>query len=664
MAAGNSPAAVSGQSSGLSRSARNKRTALRQYEEAVRLREALETRPQSDRKEHQYWRIIEAYRAVYHTAPTSSKAHLSVLAVADLLAEAGRKFNDPKSLEDALGQYEFLRREYPGSSFRAEALFAIAEINKNDLDNSAAARTAFREFLKLYPRHNLAEQAGQQLAELEQTSRPRPEQPRKPEISTTAARPTQQVRVTGIRHWSTPDSTRVAIDLQDDIAFETGRIENPERIYFDLKNTRVASSLLGKAIEVQDPLLQKIRIAQFTPGEARVVLDVAVDADYTAFLLPNPSRLMVEIHPKSASGSARVDPASEKPAVIPAPEITAAASPVQSPKSAGPKAATFSNSGPSSAKPDVLKLDDSSPDAANPDTSRVENAKLEAPKLDASKPAAPASAKAAVKASAKSSVQSFPKVHQAGPTATGERSLVRALGLKIGRIVVDAGHGGHDTGTVSDNGLQEKDLVLDVSLRLGKLLESLGADVVYTRDDDTFVPLEMRTAIANQKEADLFISVHANSSPDPSARGVETYYLNFTSSEDALDVAARENAVSEKSIHELQDLVKKITLKDKIEESREFATQVQRSLQNGLFARTSIRDRGVRKAPFIVLIGANMPSILAEISFVSNPLDARRMKTAAYRQKIAESLYHGISRYVSGLSGINVVAKDTRAQTD
>ncbi len=148
-------------------------------------------------------------------------------------------------------------------------------------------------------------------------------------------------------------------------------------------------------------------------------------------------------------------------------------------------------------------------------------------------------------------------IREAKPTMDGDRSLIRALGLKIGRIVVDAGHGGHDTGTIGPNGLREKDLVLDVALRLGKLLDSrMGAEVVYTRDDDTFVPLETRTAIANQQEADLFISIHANSSPDPSARGVETYYLNFTSSRDALDVAARENAVSEKSIHELAGLGK------------------------------------------------------------------------------------------------------------
>src|SRR5262249_55111802 len=262
-----------------------------------------------------------------------------------------------------------------------------------------------------------------------------------------------------------------------------------------------------------------------------------------------------------------------------------------------------------------------------------------------------------VKETAKPSISA----RAAAPTARGDRSLIRALGLKIGKIVVDAGHGGHDTGTIGPNGLMEKDLVLDVALKLGKLLESrLGAEVVYTRDDDTFIPLETRTAIANKEQADLFISIHANSSSDASARGVETYYLNFTSSADALEVAARENAVSDQSIHELQDLVKKIALKEKIGESREFAADVQRSLYAGLSAKNpSLRNRGVKKAPFVVLIGANMPSILAEISFVSNPDDAKKLKTNDYRQRIADSLYKGVSKYVSSLSGVKVASKNT-----
>jgi N-acetylmuramoyl-L-alanine amidase len=239
------------------------------------------------------------------------------------------------------------------------------------------------------------------------------------------------------------------------------------------------------------------------------------------------------------------------------------------------------------------------------------------------------------------------------PTADGETSLMRALGLKIGRIVIDAGHGGHDSGTLGAGGIEEKDVVLDVALRLGKLLhDRLGAEIVYTRADDTFIPLETRTAIANKAQADLFISIHANSSTDESARGVEVYYLNFTSDPEAMKVASRENAVSTESVHELSDLVKKIALKDKIDESKELASDVDASLYAGLRkGNPEMRNRGVKKAPFVVLIGANMPSILAEISFVTNPDDAAKLETAAYRERVAESLYKGIARYAEGING-------------
>ena len=246
------------------------------------------------------------------------------------------------------------------------------------------------------------------------------------------------------------------------------------------------------------------------------------------------------------------------------------------------------------------------------------------------------------------------------PTADGQTSLVRALGLKIGRIVIDAGHGGHDSGTIGVDGLEEKDVVLDVALRLGKLLhQRLGAEVIYTRSDDTFVPLETRTAIANKAQADLFLSIHANSSSDASARGVETYYLNFTTDPRALMVAARENAVSDQSVHQLSDLVKKIALKDKIAESREFASDVESSLYSGLErGNDGLRNRGVKKAPFVVLIGANMPSILAEISFVTNQRDASQLRRPEYRERVAESLYRGVAKYEAGLSAEQPVAAE------
>jgi N-acetylmuramoyl-L-alanine amidase len=233
----------------------------------------------------------------------------------------------------------------------------------------------------------------------------------------------------------------------------------------------------------------------------------------------------------------------------------------------------------------------------------------------------------------------------------GSYSLARQLGLGARRIVIDAGHGGHDPGTTGRGGLQEKDLVLDVALRLDRLVrQELGADVVLTRSTDVFIPLEERTAIANSREADLFLSIHANASRNSRARGIETYFLNFAQDPHAEEVAARENAISAATLKDLQNLVKAITLNTKIDESRDFAAAVQESMVSGVRARHAVPDRGVHTAPFYVLIGASMPAVLAEIAFVSNPEDEKRLKSPEYRELLAQSLLRGVRSYLEALN--------------
>jgi N-acetylmuramoyl-L-alanine amidase len=233
----------------------------------------------------------------------------------------------------------------------------------------------------------------------------------------------------------------------------------------------------------------------------------------------------------------------------------------------------------------------------------------------------------------------------------GSYSLARQLGLGARRIVIDAGHGGHDPGTIGAGGLQEKDLVLDVALRLERLVRAeLGAEVVMTRSSDTFIPLEERTAIANSRGADLFLSVHANASRDRRARGIETYFLNFAQDPHAEAVAARENAISAATLKDLQGLVKAITLNSKIDESRDFAASVQEAMVENIREQHPVADRGVHTAPFYVLIGANMPSVLAEIAFVSNPEDEKRLKTPEYRDVIARALSRGVRAYLEALN--------------
>src|SRR3984957_13808801 len=696
---------------------------LTPWERAERGLETLEAIPEGARTRADYVRAMDGCRAVYHEAPGDVHAPDSVNAVAELLTEQGRGLHDAKSLKAAVGQYEFLRTQYPGSSLRVEALLAEAQIYENDLHDAGAAREKYSLLLKEYPRSAQAEEAKAGIVSLEQGKRNRrtaavealstgrPQEGEKsgdsaavgqpsssthgdrdasssfapmpttatetaaksgastpvdPELdASTASGPGEETRsaapvalhvarsstkrhglaqVTGIRHWSTPDYTRVAIDLGDDVTYEAARVPNPDRIYFDLHGTRLAQELVGKSFAVTDDgFLKKIRAAQFSNDMTRVVLDVNDVTEYSAFLLPNPYRLIIDIH-----GGGKAEPGAP---VVSVPMQRAAAAAPTVPNTTAVKAGSSFDVAALSAQPG--RVEATSQPTSQPISAVVKDASAEGGSAaNVATTSTPSAAKRTKKGRAVKDPDAGP-ARAAVPTADGETSLVRALGLKIGRIVIDAGHGGHDTGTIGVDGIQEKDVVLDVALRVGQMLhDRLGSEIIYTRSDDTFIPLETRTAIANKAQADLFLSIHANSSPDASARGVETYYLNFTSSPDALETVARENAVSDQSIHQLSDLVKKIALQEKIDESREFASDVEASLYGGLQkGNAGLKDRGVKKAPFVVLIGANMPSILAEISFVTNPKDAGQLRQPEYRQRVAESLYKGVAKYAGGLSG-------------
>ena len=439
--------------------------------------------------------------------------------------------------------------------------------------------------------------------------------------------------VTAVRHWNLSDITRVAIEVSGDFQYHSDRLHNPERIYFDIVNSRPHIDKKPFYTEtVTDSLVQRIRVAETTPLVTRVVLDLGSSVEVNTSQLTNPNRLMIELR---VMGAAPVIPTA-------APVMTPPPAPIVSkPLPAPPPAAPVA---PPQKPPAAINGDvEAAAVTAEPSKSQLASP-ADVPPVSAVVPAA--------KPAPATPVQPMEEGKAARHTSTGDTSLVRALGLKMNRVVIDAGHGGHDEGTHGMHGLIEKELVLDVALRLGKLVEDrLGAEVVYTRRDDTFVSLEGRTALANEKRADLFISIHANSSPVPHISGMETYYLNFPSSKDAADVASRENATSDKSIFELRDLVQKITLHDKSEESKEFAGRVQASLY--AFSTRNFpaeKNRGVKKAPFVVLIGASMPSILAEIGFLTNAKEEALLKKPDYRQKLAEALFHGVSKYADSLS--------------
>lgn len=354
-----------------------------------------------------------------------------------------------------------------------------------------------------------------------------------------------KIDVKGIRYWSSPDYTRVVVDLSGPVEFSRNRIANPDRLYFDLKNASLEKEIKTN-LPVGDGILKIVRAGQFDPHTVRVVLDLENIADFNAFVLEDPARFIIDVYGIKDSGKK--------------PEIT-----------------------------------------------------------------------------------------------TVKR-----------RIVIDPGHGGHDPGAVGPRKLYEKNIVLDIAIKLKKILaENPLNDVFLTRETDIFIPLEERTAIANKKNADFFVSIHANASPRRAARGIETYLLNWTNDEEALRVAARENAISLKKMREMNrqmDIVNVITddlsRQIKRDESVKLANYIQKSMVSTLNndKKITVIDLGVKQALFYVLFGASMPSVLVEVSFISNPDEEKLLSKDSYRMQIAKAIAAGLDIYVISSPSVQKVA--------
>ena len=642
-----------------------------QFARAEEQRATLNAKPPEKRTLAEYKTVVASYRRVYLITPRASEVVDSLLSVAELYSEMGDRFGR-SYYQSAVDSYLFLVHEYPGSKYSQDALLRIGKLQRDQLGDSALASQTYEDFLKKYPHSPRKREAQEELAELALLQHsnssepaanvPTPARNVPPTLPTVTAAEDEVVpgpvhggveatrrnssegapRIRRISASANADATRVTIDLEDTVQYSSARIANPDRIFFDLHSARLTPEVARGNVQVTGNLLTAVRVAQNQAGVVRVVLNVDGVKDYAASLLSNPPQLVIFLYSTVRNGNGgTVRTAKAKPAKPQSgADLTSEDTIVSTGDSGSVRSVSEKNSG-----------DDPSVSPSNAMTRSAASGS----KSSRSKQLSSTTSNTVANTSAKPDLirpSSAPP-----PTRDGQSTLTRALGLKIGRIVIDAGHGGHDTGTIGPTGLMEKDLCLDVALRLGKIIQQRlpGADMVYTRSDDTFIPLEERTNIANQAKADLFISIHANSSQDHAARGVETYYLNLKGSAEAMEVASRENASSDQGIHDLEDMVKKIARNEKIDESKEFAGDIQDSLAKRM-QKTSktVKDRGVRKAPFVVLIGADMPSILTEISFLSNPADEKLLKQPEYRQRVAEGLYQGVASYLQSLNSMTL----------
>jgi N-acetylmuramoyl-L-alanine amidase len=596
-----------------------------------------------------------------------------------------------KAVRTVVDDYESFARRYPSSTQADDALWrggklaADAFAGFHDAQEQAAAIRLFRALGAQYPTSKLTKQTSAQLSALKATPVPQssptpsatpappraaatPPPPRTPARAVHVPKPIPQpsaphaaastagvATIKDIRRATMQDIVRVVIELDREVIFHDEHLENPSRVFVDLPATQASAPLKDQTLRFDGDgdLVHQVRIGRHPGSTTRVVLDTEGVSSYSIYPLYSPYRLVIDCLRPSTEPAAQTTPArvltSPAPLLLSIRHSTDVWTPDLPTLAA---AATEALAEARVVEPPPTKVE---PPARLPSTPVTATSSVG--------PAPPATSSTLETSLPPSTSSALP-----GPAAgepahnlTGGYSLSRQLGLSVSRIVIDPGHGGHDPGA-KGGGTSEAELVLDVSLRLAQLLQKVpGLEVVLTRKTDDYVSLQERTAIANRESADLFLSIHANANNSPQAQGVETYFLNFATTLSAAAVAARENAASGQNMGELPDVVKTIALNNKLDESRDFATYVQREMVAKLRpANKALRDLGVKQAPFVVLIGAAMPSVLAEVSFMTNPQEARLLKSSAYRQRIADALFEAVRTYQLSLKKVPTVAQQSR----
>jgi N-acetylmuramoyl-L-alanine amidase len=582
------------------------------------------------------------------------------VAVQKALGDADASDTVLKAVRTVVSDFEALARRFPSSGYADDALWRAGRVSIDGYEkfheprDRASALRLLRALVAQYPGSKLARQAGTQIADLEAAA-PRTGDDAEADASSTSAPAVGQAApplatIKGVRRTVLPDAVRVIVELDREVPFHDEQLEHPSRVFVDLLSTRANPSLIDQTIRFESDadLVRQVRIGRHPNKVTRVVLDTNGVSSYSVYPLYSPYRLVIDCLRAPAAAAVDGDATtarvalptggSAKPAVAATTAGTAVARP------APPRTVALLRRRLGSDWTGQAPL--ASPVGA------VLIAAAQAPDPPAVPPALAATATPAA---------SSPMPVAAGAASrnlSGGFSIARQLGLGVSRIVIDPGHGGHDPGA-KGAGATEAALVLDIALRLEKLLEKVpGVEVVLTRRTDEFVSLQERTAIANRESADLFLSIHANASNVAQARGIETYFLNFATNLSAAAVAARENAGSGQSMAALPDVVKTIALNNKVAESRDFATYVQRTMIQKLRASNrTLKDLGVKQAPFVVLVGAAMPSVLAEVSFITNPQEARLLKGNAYRQRIAEALFEAVRKYQASLTDVSTLAQ-------
>ncbi len=536
---------------------------------------------------------VRNFRKIYLTSPKSDYAAASLYVLGRMYSKMYKRFDNEIDLQESISYYRDVSDLFPENRLADDALYASGNIFLNKQNNPEKAANSFGRIISNYRNGDMYPHAADALKKLsKEHGIPLPAAMLKyNDISNLSY-------VLPVKYWSSNDYTRVVIKASGPVTYRETLLEkqgkHPRRLYIDFQNSYIEPRYRAP-VPIEDGLLKQIRTGQNTPETVRVVLDIESISNYKIFSLPDPFRVVIDVRgeAKKSTGLAKASP--HPPAQIssnsttPTPEIQAA-----------PEA-------------NLIVLDEQKKIPVHAD----KQAKRSSDDL-------------------KDEMRSM------------KFSLAQQLGLGIRKIVVDPGHGGKDPGA-SAFGLKEKNIVLMIGKKLAPILaEETGAEVILTRDTDVFIPLEERTAIANTQAADLFISLHINAHPSPKVHGLETYYLNLSTNAEAMRVAAFENATSTHQMSDLQDILSDIMKNSKINESSRLAGFVHNSLSDGIKALQEARFKnlGVKQAPFYVLIGAQMPAILIEIAFITNPEDSKHLANEEFLDTIVDDIAQGVQHYI------------------
>jgi N-acetylmuramoyl-L-alanine amidase len=539
------------------------------------------------KKYRSYWMdCIRTFELVEKKYPKSPSAADACFDRADLYLELYQFAKYSRDLDQSMRVYGKCQAAYPKHAKAPEALYQIIELSLDNRRNSSLAPKNYNKLAEAYPDSIWTDKARTRLGLSVSKQELEPEIKKMPVPVLTSQGKTKPAGVVQkIRYWSGGAYTRIVIEQNRSVRYQALELKNPDRLVFDMLNARVGDLIDKDPLPVNDGILKQVRASQYAPDIVRVVLDLASIKNYEAFPLHDPERLVIDV---TGDGGATAES-----------QVTSTETGTQPQQE---------NAGENKTDPNAESYNQSAPPIQKPAVNNNDSARL---------------------------------------------SLSRQMGLKIRTIAIDAGHGGHDPGAIGKNGLKEKTVTLDIAKRLATLVKDrLGCEVIMTRDHDVFIPLDQRPFIAKSRGADLFVSIHVNANRKRKARGIETYIQGLQASDrEAMATAARENAMSSKRLSELDSEIDKI-LKDlkqdnKLEESLQLAHTVQSSLVDTMKPeQKQVVDLGVKRAFFYVLINTQMPSILAEVGFISNPDEEKQLRKDSYRQSIAEALYEGVKKYV------------------